>query len=402
MLHRSLFICSLVLFGCSSGGGSSDDGGVDAGPDLLPFAAPHPSLPQAQSQGGPVVASPKFVAISFQDDTAQTTIDDFVSKLAASKYWNGAVGEYGVGAATALKPVHIAMNAPLTIADKAIQNFLTMQINTTPQFPQPDANTIYAVFYPMTTTVTDPGGARSCGLFNGYHNDYAITPGKFVTYIVMPRCPGPTPSVTLIDMMTATASHEFIEAATDPLAFDNPAYSIVDQDHAVWGTLGGAEIGDLCAPFPTVFYKPADLPYLVQRVWSNQAAAAGHDPCQPDGNNPYFNSAPVLNDTVNPQILGMTKGVTIPVGQSAVVELDLFSDAPTSGPWTVSAFDINAMFMGQPQELQLTFDKTTGQNGDKINLTIKALKADPQGMSPFWIQSDLGKSSAVWIGIVGN
>ena len=34
--------------------------------------------------------------------------------------------------------------------------------------------------------------------------------------------------------------------------------------------------------------------HLMQRVWSNVNAAAGHDPCQPDAPMPYFNSAPVM------------------------------------------------------------------------------------------------------------
>ena len=36
----------------------------------------------------------------------------------------------------------------------------------------------------------------------------------------------------------------------------------------------------------------------------------------------------------------MTKGVTIPVGNSKTIEVDLFSDADTGGPWTVAADDL--------------------------------------------------------------
>jgi hypothetical protein len=97
-----------------------------------------------------------------------------------------------------------------------------------------------------------------------------------------------------------------------------------------------------------------------------------------------------------------TQGVHIPVGQSATVELDLYSDAPTSGPWHLSAVDFASAFMGQPPELSFSFDATQGQNGDKVHLTIKALKASALGASNFWIQSDLGQSSTVWLGVVGN
>ena len=143
----------------------------------------------------------------------------------------------------------------------------------------------------------------------------------------------------------------------------------------------------------------------MQRVWSNKAAAAGHDPCQPQGASPYFNSAPVLGDKIpvvgSPLGSFTTKGVKIPVGTSKTIELDLYSDAPTSGPWKISVMDASVFFGGSPS-LSFTLDKTEGKNGDKVNLTIKALAKSSLGASPFWIQNDLGGVSTVWIGLVGN
>ena len=94
----------------------------------------------------------------------------------------------------------------------------------------------------------------------------------------------------------------------------------------------------------------------------------------------------------------------IPVGSSATVELDLYSDAPTSGPWKVSVIldDRHGCFGGNGDSSRFKLDKTEGQNGDKIHLTIKALGKSSLGASPFWVQSDLGSVSSVWIGLVGN
>ena len=411
---RSLAFCCLpfaVAAGCSPGTPVTMTAPADmavAPPDLeIPYPAPRPMMPTAQSSGGPVMAAPRFVAISFANDPLQSSIDDFVAKLAASStYWSGTTAEYGVGPATALPPIHSSDVPTARLTDSAIRTWLNNQIQMTPGFPQPDANTIYALFYTDAVTVTFEGGA-SCQQFQGYHGDYQLS-GKYVTYAVMARCPPPVSSVTVLDNLTATASHEFIEAATDPLAIDNPAWASVDDDHAAWMLLAGGEVGDLCAAFPDSFYRPADLPYLVQRTWSNARAAAGHDPCEPDGTEPYFNSAPVLKDTIPVSVFGdpdvPALGVHIPVGQSATVELDLYSDAPTSGPWTVSALDVGSAFMGGAPELSFSFDKTQGQNGDKIQMTITALKAsqDPSGASLFWIESDLGQQSTVWLGLVGN
>jgi hypothetical protein len=241
----------------------------------------------------------------------------------------------------------------------------------------------------------------------GYHSEYAFSPTVNVSYTVVGRCPPPVKGVSALDEVTAEASHEIIESATDPFPESAPAWALVDADHRAWALVGGGgEIGDLCAGFPDAFYRPAGIDNLVQRVWSNAAASASHDPCEPDGISPYFNSAPVLNDTV--EVVGSplgsfpTKGVHIPVGLSKTIELDLYSDGPTSGTWKVSVLDLTSMFYGGPPALSFALDKTTGQNGDTIQLTITALAKSGVGASPFWIQNDLGNKSTVWLGLVGN
>jgi hypothetical protein len=114
-----------------------------------------------------------------------------------------------------------------------------------------------------------------------------------------------------------------------------------------------------------------------------------------------------MSDTVQIQNteygLLVTQGVHVPIGTSRTIEVDLYSDGPTSGPWTVSALDLSSTFFGANQPtLSFSFDKTRGQNGDKLQLTINALAAGPLGASPFWIESDLGKASKFWVGVVGN
>ena len=81
----------------------------------------------------------------------------------------------------------------------------------------------------------------------------------------------------------------------------------------------------------------------MQRTWSNKAAPAGHDPCVPAlPGEVYFNAAPVLNDNITVDVIGQTsrcKGVKIAVGETKTIEIDLFSDAATGGPWTVAVQD---------------------------------------------------------------
>ena len=393
--------------GGGDGGASGDDASDDGGTG---YAAPHPPMPQAKTLKGPVMTAPNIVTITFQGDPLQGDIDTFVSQMVAAKtYWSGVTAEYGVGPLSATAPVHLTEAAPTSpITDAQVQGFLTAKIAGGGGFPQPDGNTMYAVFYPQGSDVTD-GAGHLCNDYQGYHADYALaaSPTGSVSYIVVGRCPPPVKGLAEIDEVTAEASHELIEAATDPLPKAKAAYIDVDEVGQIWAMVGGgAEIGDLCAPFPNAFYRPSGVSNLVARVWSNTAAANSHDPCEPDGTTPYFNSAPVVSDTivVNNSPVGAftTKGVHIPVGSSQTIELDLYSDAPTSGPWKVSALDLVSMFYGGSPALSFTMDKTQGQNGDKIQLTIKALAKSPVGVAPFWIQNDLGDKSTVRIGAVGN
>ena len=436
--------------GCSSSSGApapiADAGSdaadvaviVDSSPEAdvqeaaASYPAPHAAPPQVINAGGPVLTAPKLVTVTFASDPLGSSLNEFAMKLGAAKaYWSGATAEYGVGPIASVVSYVATDSLPVMLDDTDIQAWLQAKLEGValdggaggdaasdgggggPPLPANDANTVYMIYYPPSTTVTFQGSA-SCQQFDGYHSDFQLPDGSFVTYGVVAECPPMGPGLPEIDAVSATASHEYIEAATDPLPQDKPAWSTVDADHIAWQYVGGGgEIGDMCAAYPTAFYTPTDLPYLVQRVWSNKEAAASHDPCEPDGAEPYFNAVPVLNDTLtieNPMESPFTtKGVKIPVGKTATVELDLFSDGPTSAPIEVSALDIASGFFGMPQELSFTFDKTKGVNGDKIHMTIKVLAAGTGNVEPFWIQTQIGPSSgsmsqptSIWVGLVGD
>ena len=197
-------------------------------------------------------------------------------------------------------------------------------------------------------------------------------------------------------------SHELIEGITDPYVMSNDfGYAQTDDDHIAFTFAGLAELGDMCALVGNAFYTPPDMPYLVQRIWSNAVAPSGHEPCLPQpAGHVYFNTAPVLNDAVtitSQGQSGQTKGVHIPVGQTGTVELDLFSEAPTSGPWTVSVKELDG------SNLDLSLDQKSGQNGDKLTLTIhvRAKNAD-YGAELFLVESTLGTDRNLWLGFVGN
>jgi hypothetical protein len=166
--------------------------------------------------------------------------------------------------------------------------------------------------------------------------------------------------------------------------------------------LGGGEVADVCAQWPSSFFTPDDLHYVVQRTWSNRSVAAGRDPCQPelDGET-FFNAVPVLADTV--QVIDgaesvPTLGVQIAAGTSRTIDVQLYSEGDI-GPWNVQA--LNAPVYSS--NLSFSWDRTSGNNGDTLHLTITVNSVDATlGGDAFLIESTLGGESNYWLGYVGQ
>ncbi len=398
---------------------SSSSGVVDAGVDAddgmisTTYPAPHSAAPQVINGGGPVLTNPKLVPVFFanEDPTMQAGILDFVDNVGTTKYWTTATSEYGVGPTTTTAPVLLTEMAPGTTDDGAIQTWLSGKLNgNDPLWPVADDNTIYLLHYPSGTGITlqsQQGVEVSCQSFGGYHSSITLDSahGQLpVAYAVVPQC-GDFDGIHGADAVSAAGSHEIIEGSTDPYPMNNPAFVQTDNAHLYWElALGGGEVGDMCAQFPNVFTKFAGLNHTVQRTWSNAAAMAGSDPCVPElPGEIYFNSAPVLTDTVAIPGLGNMKGVKIAVGASKTIELDLFSEADTGGPWSVEVQDYAVVtFQTQNPTMTFSLDNDMGQNGQKLHLTITVLSKAQGGLGIFIITSSLGQLHSEWLGLVGE
>jgi hypothetical protein len=362
--------------------------------------APHSPMPTVLDQRGRILNNPKVITLTYSSDSFSSSLQQFVFHYIGSATWNSQVSEYGIGPGTAPTAYVFGNSAPAKIDDTGVQSWLSSLLNSgTHPIGIADPEIIYMIFYPSGTTVTD-GSLNSCQDFAGYHNEYVDAgTGVKISYAVVPRCSGDT----LADA-TVTASHELVETVTDP---DNDVlgYYGVGSDYTIWTTLSlGSEVGDMCQLYASSVVTPGALGYSIQRTWSNANALAGLDPCGPmNSGEVYYNASPVLPDTVtytdpSDNSTQVSKGISIPVGSSKTIELDLYSSAPTSAPWTVSAFEVN-----NGTDLSFSFNKTTGQNGDKILLTItvKSKNTSYNG-EPFWIKSSLNGVNNYWPVIVGN
>jgi hypothetical protein len=400
--------------------GAPPDPGTGTPTDTYP--ASHPVAPKVVSMGGPVLAAPRVSPVFFSGDDATvtgplTTFVDGLGTLAidGTPYWAAATSEYGVGPLTALAAVELTETAPAAIADSALKVWLAGLLDADdPALPTPDDDTLIALFYPASTTVTldIPGSPDEVGCtdIGGYHSSTVLDAAhgkRNVAYAVLPRCPDLAPDVPVLDMTTFFASHELIEASTDPYPLVTPAYLLEDTGHLDWAlAVGGGEVADMCAAWlSSIVLTPSGDPF-VQRSWSNAAAAAGHDPCVPaPAGEVYFNSVPVLPDTI---MLPTTPpaevvGVRIPVGMTKTIDVDLFSDGETIGPWSVAAQQLPlAVGTKSPSTLTLCLDASAGSNGQTLHLTLTVSPEATEGFELFELTSTLGDQVTYWYGLVGN
>lgn len=392
----------------SSDPAASGDAGTAADGDsasTVSVATLGSQMPQVTSSGGPVLANPKTVLLSFPGDPIATSMDPFAASLASDPYWKVATSEYGVGPLTVLSPVHLHRSAPSSVSDAEIQSILTTALaNPVNNFGPPDPSTIYALLIPYGTAVTGANGGSACGAggFAGYHGAFALPDGTVIPYAVIVEC-------KLGVSKAGTLTHELAEAVTDPFIHTTPAFNRVGS-HDLGFRIGhtrGTEVGDMCEGVNGTVDDGAEK---VARIWSNAAARTGHNPCVPaPAGEAFFIALPTsVPDTVQatlPNGESMAgSGFALAAGQSRTIELGLMSDG-TSAPWSVSVHEVDPSVKGGagvPTTTRLTFslDKTTGVAGDRMMLTVTAV-ADTTGGAPFAIVSELNGEKREWFGIVG-
>jgi hypothetical protein len=367
-------------------------------------STPTLTLPQVQNSGGPVLAAPTVISVTFQTpdggaDPLAAMADDFIAKLPGTTF-SRIAQEYGVNGLAAGAPIHSSLQLSGTVDDGLWQDHLASEIEQgLDGFGPSPAQALYILFIPPGVTIT-ASGQTGCVDFGGYHSAVSLAGHAKLAYAVVARCPAGFNGENESNSVTAVASHEILEAATDPyFTLDDAAWANVDNAALAFGLLFGGEIADLCLDSLPVFYTPPDLPYVVQRVWSNQAARAGHDPCvpSPTSGEPFLQSAPELPAATPIKLQGTTvdtMGISLAVGQSTTVAVDLYSASPTDRPWALSLLPLSS------GSIKGTFDRDTGMNGDQVHLTLTLEKEGALqgefGLQAVGIVSELGDRKVIW------
>jgi hypothetical protein len=277
---------------CAACGGVEEGTAIE-GDETIESGTPHPLGLQAGLSdeaaakakltyyGGPVLEQASAVAVLWGDAVdpeVASRIGDFYQAVTGSSYF-GWLSEYdtpsqhvGKGSSGGVFTIAPSRKSG-SISDKQIEKELAAQIKKG-ALPRPDANTVYLIHFPSGATIS-MGGAHSCqsGGFCGYHS--AFRSGKsHVRYAVLPDmgagsgCDTGCGSGTAFERMTSVASHELVEATTDP----DVGLAKGLASPLAWYDSTNGEIGDICAGKNGKLHARGTA-WTVQKEWSNKAGA---------------------------------------------------------------------------------------------------------------------------------
>jgi hypothetical protein len=324
---------------------TADSAPDDTGSDVAVFEpAPHPELPQVPNNGGPILSHLKLVTITFAGYAYELEVQAFGEWLVSSSWFTDVGQEYGVGAGTQGPNVVLTDTPPASASASDIESFLATKI-LAGTLPTPDDSTLYVIYYPPST---QPSGLGCSGAWWGHNT--VQTPVRF-RYAAIPACPPPASFPwTQVQSIEQDASHEIMEAATDPEYWLAPAYAMTDPENP-FHYMGG-EVADLC-----VGLTVPEGQFLVQRIWSNVAAAKGQSPCVP---------APA-GDVVFDLSPASASPISVAAGAHATIALNGWSNGPIE-PWFVVPVTYPGFTATMTPSGVLSLDTMT--NGGSAVLTV--------------------------------
>jgi hypothetical protein len=334
------------------------------GPDLAPV--PNPMMPQLAQHNGGVLSSTQLVTVTFPGYKYKSDVESWGDFVFTSTWLHTVGDEYGVGPGAHLAKYVMATASAKGITDAEISLALKQLFDAnTAGVPKPTGQTsqnLYMVYFPSTTTVTQPDGSDLCGSiggFAGYHSS-AVWNNSLFPYAIVGDCGNGVGDIT------NTASHELIEAATDP--FEHGAYFLDPDPSDPWIIEAGQEVADMCEWEDSA----NEGGFALARSWSNVAAMAGKDPCVPAPAGPYVNvrTDPAAIPTVAAgatftyHIIGWATGEAQPwqiqLADASASNYPLTSLGPTCGGQPCNG---RSIFAGSSIPVTITIP-TTAQSGD--------------------------------------
>ena len=380
----------VALFACSSSSPSApppDSPDVDAGIEAVPIDAAaadasgqheHAPLPIVTDQQGRVLANADLVTVTFPGYAFAERVKSFGDWVLGSAWLRTVCPEYGCGARSHTSR-ELTEEAPATASPETIAAMLARLV-TAGTLPAPSDDTLYLVYFPATTAMTTNPGPTGCDGGSAFHGSARIG-GRLVPYTGVADCTAHASSKSMFPMLTPAemieeaSSHEIVEAITDPFFPPTPSF-LLDDFESPWFQLGG-EVADWCTGFTT-----REGGHVLTRVWSNEQARRGGDPCLPAAAGAtYFNAAPPESKTLS-----------VPRGGSIDVPITGWSTSPVE-PWSIRL--ITPPIGESGLDASMTLSAQTVGNGETITLHVSAPKDAPAGASRFFLLAS-GRPTDEW------
>ncbi len=373
----------------SATGGSTgqSSGGTTGGSSTGAFSpAPHQSFPAMPDNGVLPLASPRLVTLSFSGYEATYPVGQFGDWIVTSQWLKTVGAPFGIASGTHLD-YKIPQSAPpqTSYTDAQIQSYIqTTVTGSGGAVPAPSGtspSSIYMLFLPTSVSIVDPTVGSSCQQFGGYHGNFTDSSGNVWVYAIIATCAAAEfPGVNAQQQIELYASHEFIEAATDPVVnFQTNAsgYNFTGLTQPDSWLFDLNEVADLCLGAP--FVTDPTTGYMTQEVWNVVSAAdATQPPCSPwPSGTPYFNVSPVAHGFSD----GLAYYTAGSVPSSVTFDITGWSNVPVAQDWylvpmqTVGSFSPTSLTLSAPGQAGGQF--VTMNNGKTATLTV----ALPSGLA---------------------
>lgn len=339
---------STATGGGGAGGATAGAGGTGGATGFV--MQPHPPFPTIPGEMSAVIAHPKLITVTFQDNPDTAKIQAVGDALVASDWLVKTGADYGIGAGTHLAKFTLPMNEPANLQESDVLGMIDQQIQSGALPPLAD-DVVYMIFTAKGTNFNDDLGYQMCTDYLGYHWQTDIPSGT-ITYGFAGDCD------IGFQEVTATFAHELIEIASDP-GFTG-GYFFDPGSADPWYPLAGLENADMC---DTADYV-VENGNTYQRVWSNSAAAAAvTSPCAPVDPAEVF-----YNVYADPPMIPK-----VSAGQSAEFTLTGWSAGPVAD-WTID-FDAEYYSTFTPQ---VELSANTINNGKTVTVKLTVPPGTPK------------------------
>jgi hypothetical protein len=340
-------------------------------------------LPRVVYHGGPFLRRPEITTVTFRgDDPKQVArLEAFGRWVGRSGWWEEVSDGYCaatddcIGPGRAGRAVRLARRVPGRVRDADVERWLAEEADKG-ALEGLGQDALVLVYLPGAVALTDAFDRQYCGPGpRAYHRLLRRGAVSF-PYAVIPRCHGEAET-------TAAASHEALEAATNPDP-SRPGFRLRSDTTQVAFAFHGPEPVDPCGLLNRDRHRAVEGGFTVQRAWSNRAAERGGDPCVPAVAERAYVALVPRQPVVR---------LTSP-GAKATVMLDAVADRPVPA-WTVEAADLSAGAEGGDY-VEARLDRSNVVNGEVAVLTLRVLRVPRRKTTVVGIVSRLGSESHLW------